>query len=419
MNTEQHLAGSILIDEKTISLIQGLVSVDDFQNKQCRAVFVAALSLESEGLAVDPVSIQKRAKRNGVELSNDFLTELMDVTPTAANAPQYALRIAEEARTRRIKSLALSIQTDDVSSSDELLATLQRETQAIGGSNFRKGLLDPSASLRRFTDYVVSVGDGPGNFVPSGYSRLDSILGGGFIRGGMYIVGARPAVGKSSFAVNLADMIRGPVLFVSLEMSPEQIVAKRFSRITGIPTGKLMSGKITEHEWEKIGSASSRLFSSGVYINAQYDLTTQRIQLLAQRVPNLQAIVVDYLGLIQPATRIASAYEKTSEISRDLKKLALSLNVPVICLSQLSRAVEGREDKRPRLSDLRDSGAIEQDADAVMFLYRPDYYTGQAGTAPSVVQLNVPKNRHGGLGQVDFDFFMNVSGFREVSSGKS
>jgi replicative DNA helicase len=261
-------------------------------------------------------------------------------------------------------------------------------------------------------DYAAK-GSSQSNFVPSRFPLLDKTLGGGFIRGGLYIVGARPAVGKSSFAVNLADTIHGNVLFVSLEMSPEQITGKRFSRRTGIPTGRLLSGRLSEEEWGKLAQASDILSRSGVYINDRYSLTVSGVQDLAESIPVLQAVIVDYLGLIQPASRGGSAYENTTQISRDLKRLALSLNVPIICLCQLSRSVEGREDKRPRLSDLRDSGAIEQDADAVMFLYRDDYYKGQAGDS-SIVNLNVAKNRHGGLGTIDFQFFRAISGFKEV-----
>jgi replicative DNA helicase len=260
---------------------------------------------------------------------------------------------------------------------------------------------------------------GTANFVPSGFAVLDEILGGGFIKGGLYIIGARPAVGKSSFAVNLADTIKGSVLFVSLEMGDELITAKRCARITGIPSGYILNGKLSEAQWEKIGIATSYLHRSAVYINSRFDLTVDQIQGLAQSIPDIQAIIIDYLGLIRPATQGGSTYENVSQISRDLKRLALSLNVPVVCLSQLSRTVEGREDKRPRLSDLRDSGAIEQDADAVMFLYREDYYRG-AGGASSAVQLNVAKNRHGSCGTSEFTFYRAISAFKEVeqSEGK-
>lgn len=161
--------------------------------------------------------------------------------------------------------------------------------------------------------------------------------------------------------------------------------------------------------------ATTSIDKSGVYINSRYDLTVQEIHLLAQSVPELRCIILDYLGLIQPATRSGSTYEQVSAISRELKRMAVSLNVPVVCLCQLSRKIEERKDKKPMLSDLRDSGAIEQDADGVLFLYREDYYTGSpADGFPSTVELTVAKNRHGKTGEDQFNFWLSSSTFREV-----
>lgn len=416
MTSEAYIAGALLIDgEQVIKAIRGIITRNDFHVEAYGAIFSAAFTLAADSEAIDPVSIQNRAKRDGVDLSSDLLLELMECTPTATNCVEYAHRVAEDARTRRVKELATRIQEDDTSSSDELLATLQRETEAIRGSNFRRGLLTPADTLQRFNTYVVEAGEGRCNFVSSGFMRLDQILGGGFIRGGLYILGARPAVGKSTFSINLADNIKGNCLLVSLEMTPEQITSKRISRLTGLSSAKLLSGRASDDDWVDIARASSALYEQGVFLNSRYDLTVQQIQLLAQGVPNLRAIVIDYLGLILPATRGGSTYENVSQISRELKRMAISLNVPVVCLCQLSRTVENREDKRPRLSDLRDSGAIEQDADAVMFLYRQDYYTGgPADGQPSLVQLDVAKNRHGRTGQVEYSFWLPTSTFKEI-----
>lgn len=221
-------------------------------------------------------------------------------------------------------------------------------------------------------------------------------------------------MGKSTFGINLADNIAGNVLFVSLEMSVEQITAKRISRRIGCSSARLLSGQLSDQAWEKVAMASSDISQRGLYLNNRYDLTVQQIALLAQAVPELRAVIVDYLGLIQPATRSASTYENVSQISRELKRMALSLNVPVICLCQLSRQVESRQNKRPMLSDLRDSGAIEQDADGVLFLYRDDYYAGgPADGQPSAVELSVAKNRHGQTGEADFHFWSCASLFKE------
>ena len=416
VNSEAYVAGALLIDGgPVVQAIRGIISRRDFRVEAYGAIFSAAFSLAADNEAIDPISIRHRATREGVALSNELLSDLMECTPTAANCVEYAHRVAEDAQKRRIKELAARIQEDDISSSDELVATIQRDIEVIRRGNYQKGLLTPADALRRFTDYVVEAGAGQCNFVSSGFLRLDEILGGGFIRGGLYILGARPAVGKSTYAINLADNIKGNCLLVSLEMSPEQIISKRISRLTGISSAKLLSGKVSDDDWTGISMALNALYGKGVFTNDRYDLTVQRIQLLAQKVPELHAVIVDYLGLIQPATRSSSTYENISAISRELKRMAISLNVPVICLCQLSRTVESRVDKHPRLSDLRDSGAIEQDADAVMFLYREDYYTGgPADGEPSLVQLDVAKNRHGKTGQSKYEFWLPSSTFKEV-----
>ena len=414
---EEYICGAILIDGvQVLPAIRGILPPEAFQLEAYRAIYVAGLSLLDAGEPIDPVSIKAQAKRQGVELSNELLSELMEVVPSAAYCVEYAHRVAEDARTRAIKDLATRIQEDSTSTPDELLSTLQRETEAIRASSYQRGLLAPNESLHRFMDYVVRAGEERDNFISTGFPKLDGILGGGFIRGGLYILGARPAVGKSTFAVNLADNISGNTLFVSLEMTVEQITAKRISSRVGCSSAGLLSGRLTDKAWEQVAVAMTDISTKGLYLNDRYDLTVSQIGLLAQAVPELRAVIVDYLGLIQPATRSASTYENISQVSRELKRLALSLNVPVICLAQLSRKVEERQNKRPMLSDLRDSGAIEQDADGVLFLYRDDYYAGgPADGQPSAVELSVAKNRHGQTGETSFNLWLKYSYFKEAA----
>ncbi len=418
MNSEQYIAGAILISgEQVLGAIRGLVTAECFRLESCRAIFTAGESLLEQGQPIDPVSVAAEARRQGVELPNSLLAELMEIVPTAANCVDYAHRVAEDARKRRIKELAGRIQSDTVSTSDELLAAMQREAQVIQGSSFQRGLLSPNDTLRRFMDYVVNAGKNRDNFLSSGFPGLDRLLGGGFIRGGLYILGARPAVGKTTFALNLADNMAGNTLLVSLEMSPEQLTAKRVSGLTGYPAARLLSGDLEDEDrvWEAVAMAATVLGQKGVYVNNRYDLTVQQIHLLAQSVPQLRCVILDYLGLIQPANRTGSTYEQVSQTSRELKRMAISLNVPVVCLCQLSRKIEDRQDKKPQLSDLRDRGAIEQDADGVLFLYREDYYTGpRAKGAPSDVTLTVAKNRHGRTGEDSFRFWLDTGTFRET-----
>ena len=268
VNNEAYIAGALLLfGEQAAHDIRGIISRDDFQVNTYGAIFSAAESLLATNEPIDPVSIRERARRDGVELLDDFIKELMDCVPTLAYCVEYAHRVAEDAQKRRIKELATRIQEDDISSSDELLAALQRETEVIRGGSFQKGLLTPSDTLRRFTDHVVEAGEGRCNFISSGFLRLDQILGGGFIRGGLYILSARPAVGKSTYAINLADNIKGNCLLVSLEMTPEQITSKRVSRLTGLSSAKLLSGRVSEEDWTGIAMAVTAISEQGVFIN--------------------------------------------------------------------------------------------------------------------------------------------------------
>jgi replicative DNA helicase len=414
MNSEAYLIGALLIAEGAIKAVRGIVERSDFLSEVYGDIFAAVAELDAESKPVDPVAIRDRVKRNGREVPHQLFAELMDCTPTAANCVIYAQRVAEDARQRRIRELAESIAGDHASTSDELLAKMHREAERIRGQSFTRGIIAPPEALKRFVAHVSEAGKGRQNFVPSGFHYLDEILGGGFLRGGLYILGARPAVGKTAFAINLADNMPGNCLLVSLEMTPEQITSRRISRFTGITSSKMTTGRVTEGDWERIMEAGNTIRRQGVFMNDRYDLTTQQIQLLAQSVPQLQAVIVDYMGLIQAAEKGGSSYENMSKISRELKRMALTLGVPVICLCQLSRAAEKREDKRPLLSDLRDSGAIEQDADAVMFLYREDYYTGAVDSQVSPVELNVAKNRHGKTGRLSFYARLSISAFQEV-----
>lgn len=411
MTPELYLAGSILIDGDAFRLARGAVSADDFTNPLCAAVYVAAESITASGSTIDPVTVMEAARKAGTELTVDWVRQVMELTPTAANAVIYAQQVREESRRRRIKALAGSIAENPSATADELLADFQQGVERIRNEKNTDGLRSPADRIRGLFDLATKAGKD--QFIPSGFKSLDAILGGGFLRGGLYIIGARPAVGKTTLAINMADQIPGNVLFASLEMSEESVTAKQFSRRTGIPASQILTGTGGDELWQRMAMAAGSVEASGVYLNSRFDLTPAQLRILAQDVPDLRAVIVDYLGLILPATPCASTYERVSAVSRELKRMALQLNVPVICLAQLSRGVESRDDKRPRLSDLRDSGAIEQDADSVMFLYRDDYYTGNADGGPSIVELDVAKNRHGSTGKVELLANLRCSFFRE------
>ncbi len=417
LNAETAVAGSILIDSRAFNAVADMLTTEDFQSGLCRGVFRAARELAADGEPVDPVAIGKRMRENGAEVSNQSLLELMEITPSAANVEYYAGLVREGAKRRELRDLADKILEDGITPTDELLSQTAGEISALVESAVGSRCITSADMLHRFYDDLASREAGKKNVLPSGFPNLDKALGGGFLRGGLYILAARPGMGKTTVALNLADNFTGGVLFVSLEMSPEQLTAKRLARETGIPSNRLLMGQnLNDSEYEKICAASSKLSGSGLTVNRRMGATVPEIAIMARSVPNLSAVIIDYLGLVQGNGN--TRYEQTTQVSGALKRLAISLNVPIIALAQLNRAAETRTDKRPSLADLRDSGAIEQDADGVLLLYRADYYKlekpAQNAWTPSLIECEVAKNRHAATGKTYFDGYLAVSRIAEA-----
>ena len=251
--------------------------------------------------------------------------------------------------------------------------------------------------------------------VPTGFAPLDAILGGGMLRSGLYVLAARPGMGKTTVALQIADSVAanvGPVLFVSLEMSLEQIEGKRIARVSGIPSNEILLGDGKNLDYGKIRSAAEKLKKIPLYISRRPAATVAQIRRMAKQIDGVQCVVVDYLGKIDPGNSRTGRYETVTAISKDLKTLAVELDIPVLALCQLNREDTGRNDKRPQLSDLRDSGAIEQDADGVLMLHRTDYYeVSETPLKPwESVELEIllRKHRHGA------SFGKCVAGFSQL-----
>lgn len=414
LDAENSLAGSILIDGQAVyERVADLVGEGDFLSQPCRTVFVAARSLFADNKPIDPVLVLKWCEEHGEPLKRETVLQLMEVTPTTANAERHAELVRQGAKRRKLRELGQRLAEDNATPAEELAGLASIEIEEIFRQEVGNRCLTSTDQMRILFDGITARERGERNTVSSGYPNLDRQLGGGFLRGGLYIIAARPGMGKTTLALNIADNISGGVMFVSLEMPPEQLAAKRVARISKVPANRILTGaNLTENEMERIAIASSGISQSGVVVNRKMGATVSEVATLAHTVKNLSAVVVDYIGLISPSDRRLSAYERTCEISGALKRLAMSLNVPVIALSQLNRAVEGREDKQPRLSDLRDSGSVEQDADAVLLLFRPDYYEGETSGSVgvgSIIQCEVAKNRHAGTGKVYFESFLAES----------
>lgn len=427
LDAEQAVMGSILIDPRCLREVQELLTVEDFGSEACKAIYRAALLLDMRGEAIDPIIIRNETEQMGCAVPAQYLVELMDATPTAANVREYAKLTRENALRRGVAALVTGIQTRANQNDDphDMLADLSDGIRRLEQDGMKKGLLSPMDLASRWMDHRIKVDSGQSAaFVPTGYRDLDYILGGGLIASGMHVLAARPGMGKTTFALNIAERVAqriGPVLFVSLEMDDEQISAKRLARESGIPGSKLLMNALTDEENMKMANALEKMAATPLHVNKMPSATVAEIAALARQIKNIKLIVIDYLGKVARSkdTAKASLYESMTQNSADVKTLARTFKVPVLVLCQINREAEKRSDKRPSLADLRDTGAIEQDADTVTFLYRPEYYGNAADRDPYMpdqTECIVAKNRHASVGECKLAFFPAMSKFTGTNS---
>ena len=428
VTAEQSVIGSILLSSNCLPEVERELNPNDFRLDADRAIYKAALALERAGKKMDVVTILDQAAKMGQPVSREYALELLEVTPTAANVVEYIQIVREYALRSGLLGVSDTIR-DGVLGREVpqtvLTQGLQMLTDLMTQGNAGR-LSSPADQLAAFYQQrdAIDSGDAKG-YVCTGYMALDKLLGGGMINSGLYLLAARPGMGKTTLALNIADRVAqaDPVLFVSLEMDDEQLTAKRISRETGISSEKLLMQPLNDSEYAQVAAATRKLSSLAFYTNKAPAATIGDISALARSIGGLRLIVVDYFGKIAPPPefRRSGRVEYTTENSGALKDLARSLKVPVLALCQLNREVEARQDKRPQLSDLRDTGALEQDADGVIFLYREDYYA-EPGTVnpdiPSMMEVNLAKNRHGRVGKCDMAFSLASSRVTSVSRGR-
>lgn len=430
LEAENAVVGSILIDPRCLRAVEELLEAEDFGSAANRAIYQAARTLARRGEAVDPVLIRRQTEADGRGVPGEYLLELMDTTPTAANVEAYARLAREQAHRRSLLALAEEIKTRTLEGDDPtqvLEGALEGENRRLQRTG-EKALLGPEELALGWMDHRQKVESGSSRaFVPTGFRELDGILGGGLIASGMHVLAARPGMGKTTLALNIAERVAkrvGPVLFVSLEMDHEQITAKRIACASGLPAHRLLMDDLNEEECERMCQAMEQLHRTPLYVNGKPSATLGDITAMARTVKGVRLVVIDYLGKISPDSKNsrASRYEYTTEISGEVKVLARTLKVPVLVLCQINREAEKRPDKRPNLSDLRDSGAVEQDADTVLFLHRKDYYAGHPqgeDTGPFPTQVMVAKNRHGRTGECVLAMYAHTSKFITVRPGRN
>lgn len=409
---EQSAAGAILLDGACLPVLRQICRPSDFASAPCQAIFRSACRLADRGETLDPVLIQRDAAAHGDTLTTEFLMQLMELTPTAAHAEAYAAVVRENALRRAVRETAetlLEQAQDETLSTASLLSGAMEQLQGLDAGS-SGGSVTSEQAAEAFLDYRDALETGRDSAVVStGIPRLDRLLEGGMLRAGLYILAARPGVGKTTVGLKIADRVsrQQPVLFVSLEMDTDQLTARRLADRSGIRIGRvLLEQNLTEDERQKLAEAAADMAQSRLYLTSSA-ATVDEIALQAHSIGGLGLIVVDYLGLLSGGK--GSLYERVTANSNALKRLARRLRIPILCLCQLNRQSEQRPDKLPTMADLRDSGAIEQDADAVLLLHRPALSLPM-GQRPKpweaeVLEITAAKNRHGQTGRIHLNLY--------------
>ena len=425
VEAEQAVLGSMLIDARCVPEVIDQLRPDDFYVRQNREIYETIYSMFNYSLTIDPVTVLENMKQNGVydeNTSRGYLLQLMDTTPTAANVKEYIGILKDKTLLRRVAEtageLTVLIQQGTETGQDVLEAAEQR-IYAIRQGRAAQGLTPISQVLldvyARLEELAASDSAIPG--LSTGLTDLDRAIS-GLNKSDLILLAARPGMGKTSMALNIlleAGKKSGKnVVFFSLEMSREQLALRLISSECFVDNKKLVTGNLGPEDWEKIMVATESLNRSHILIDDDSTVSVADILAKCRRVDNLGLVIIDYLQLMQSAGGRQYSGENrqqvVSDISRALKIMAKELDVPVLCLSQLSRANESRSDKRPMLSDLRESGAIEQDADIVMFLYREGYYDKETPN-PNLAECIIAKNRHGETRTVELQWLPEFTTF--------
>lgn len=396
ITSENLLLGAAMMNEQNTKQVVEALKAEDFAVEENRAIFEAIGRIYGRGESVDPVKV---LNESGTD--RERLFELMEIAPGIAVKLDVHIAEVRKAALRRGVRDVIGVADAELTENADPAEVIDNAVQALGklAEHAEGELISGEDAALEFWDRL----DGGTVSVQTGFEDLDRLLGGGMLNSGLYVLAARPGCGKTAISLQIADNVakQGGVLFISLEMDSVQLTARRVSRICKIPASKFLLGGATKEEVELACIATKRLYDKPLYLNKTLRCGVGEIRTMARKVKDLRLVVIDYLQLIKPNARLRSRYEQITEISGELKVLARTLGVPVLCLAQLNRGTEARADKRPMLSDLRDSGAIEQDADAVILLHRPDMYDEDEKADSVQVNVIVAKNRHAGTGEID------------------
>jgi replicative DNA helicase len=421
LEAEMALIGSVLVDKEMMAAVSEIVRPDDFYASLHETIYRALYALYESGKPLDKVALAEELRSRGMldKIGGlAYLTSLMDTVPTAASAEYYAKIVREKASLRQLIHAGTRITQLGYESEDDVPAAMDESEQIVYnvGNRDQRGSFSSVSSLLLDTFYKLETRhaqSGERTGVTSGFGDIDAYTA-GFQRGNFVILAARPAMGKTSLALNMALMAareeREPVAIFSLEMTKQELIERLISSEAMIDASKLRRGAIEQKEWQRIGDAIGKLNDLPIFLDDSGAVTVTEIRSRLRRLKSTQGLAIayiDYLQLVRPSTlnaRNSNRNEELSDICRMLKATAKELDIPIVALAQLNRAVETRQDKRPMLSDLRDSGSIEQEADIVTFLYRDAYYTKEAAAEPDVTEFIFAKHRNGKVGTVKLRF---------------
>lgn len=410
---EQSVIGSMIMDKDAIVMASEIIDSSDFYDQQHGILFDTMLELYNEGKPVDLVTLQNRLKEKDVpaQLSSlEFISNVVSSVPTSANVKYYAQIVREKAVLRRLIKVAEEIANDcylDKEKLDIILEKTEKQVFDIAQNRGSKEFTDIKEIVLRSIDSIEAASKNKGSVtgIATGFYDLDYKTA-GLQPSDLILIAARPSMGKTAFALNIAEyvVLRSNITTAvfSLEMSQDQLVKRMLAMNSRVDSQNIRTGNLSADEWASLMESARVIGNSNLVIDDTSAITVGELRSKCRKLKlekNLGLVIIDYLQLMSGSKRSESRQQEISEISRALKSLAREINVPVVALSQLSRAVEQRPDKRPMLSDLRESGAIEQDADVVMFIYRDEYYNMDT-QEPGVSEIIIGKQRNGPTGTV-------------------
>jgi len=432
VEAEESVLGAVMLSADAANVALEMLRAEDFYKPAHQSIWEAITALFDGNQPIDPITVADWLRRtNTLDRVGGVaaITALMEAVPSTSNVDYYAGIVDETSARRRLLRAggevgALALKGD--LPIDEVLDSAEAEVFAVAEHKLGEGLEPVGPMLKTALEKIESLGESGGDItgIPTGFGDLDHILA-GLHPANLIVVAARPGMGKSTLAINIAANIAGsqadppmPVALFTLEMSREEIVHRLLASLAGVDAAKIKTGNLDVERWRRLSQASSRLYEMPFYVDDSPDLTVTAIRAKCRRLKRksgLSLVVVDYLQLMQGPRAAENRQQEIADISRSMKNLARELHVPVIAVSQLNRQLEARENKRPRLGDLRESGAIEQDADVVLFIYRDDYYDAGNPETMGIAEVEIAKHRAGARGTIKLGFAAEFNRFNNLA----